>query len=332
MQPQEIGLAFAVGLVVLTAMFLPSSPTGLMSNGEIRAHFQAPDFDGDGISDAADNCPYVSNADQTDSDSDLVGDACEKTVAGECGGTSECFCGDTIVSNYTMVSNLRGQNNETMCTGNGLVLGKSESGKEGPFLNCQNFEITGDGFIATDRHGDVSTGSGILSNNTNVIKPISNCKVQGFVQGILFNGLGNNSLSVSDSEIYNNSTGILTIAGRNVKITRSDIHHNANTGVSFDETPQSEISDSQIHHNGVGVNAGFQTVWNPDLTLVWHSQNNVLRNTIEYNSQYGLIWSGGNYGEISGNIIRNNPVGIYMSVERLPYRTSNADHTGIIHY
>ena len=36
------------------------------------------DGDGDGIADAADNCPSVSNADQADSDGDGAGDACDE--------------------------------------------------------------------------------------------------------------------------------------------------------------------------------------------------------------------------------------------------------------
>ena len=38
------------------------------------------DVDGDGISDATDNCPDTSNADQADSDGDGLGDACDGTI------------------------------------------------------------------------------------------------------------------------------------------------------------------------------------------------------------------------------------------------------------
>jgi len=42
-----------------------------------------PDSDGDGVLDAADNCPLVSNADQTDTDGDGIGDACDPDDDGD---------------------------------------------------------------------------------------------------------------------------------------------------------------------------------------------------------------------------------------------------------
>jgi len=41
------------------------------------------DIDGDGIVNASDNCPSVSNADQLDSDADLLGDACDLDLDGD---------------------------------------------------------------------------------------------------------------------------------------------------------------------------------------------------------------------------------------------------------
>ncbi len=38
------------------------------------------DADGDGIPDAADNCPGVFNPDQADGDGDGIGDACDRSV------------------------------------------------------------------------------------------------------------------------------------------------------------------------------------------------------------------------------------------------------------
>ena len=42
-----------------------------------------PDVDGDGVPDTEDNCLNVANADQTDTDGDGFGDACELTPFGE---------------------------------------------------------------------------------------------------------------------------------------------------------------------------------------------------------------------------------------------------------
>lgn len=44
---------------------------------ENRALESTPDADGDGVSDAADNCPQIANPDQSDRDLDLIGDACD---------------------------------------------------------------------------------------------------------------------------------------------------------------------------------------------------------------------------------------------------------------
>jgi hypothetical protein len=46
-----------------------------------RVIYAPDDFDGDGISDAMDNCPYVWNADQSDKDGDGVGDSCDNCAS-----------------------------------------------------------------------------------------------------------------------------------------------------------------------------------------------------------------------------------------------------------
>lgn len=43
----------------------------------------APDSDGDGVCDVDDNCPDISNADQTDMDNNGVGDACDEDMDGD---------------------------------------------------------------------------------------------------------------------------------------------------------------------------------------------------------------------------------------------------------
>lgn len=58
-------------LTGLCAGLLMSAPPGLAQT--------FPDADADGVPDAEDNCLMVSNADQTDSDEDGFGDACDLT-------------------------------------------------------------------------------------------------------------------------------------------------------------------------------------------------------------------------------------------------------------
>lgn len=44
--------------------------------------FSNQDFDGDGVNNSADNCPFVANLSQSDSNSDSVGDACDQDQDG----------------------------------------------------------------------------------------------------------------------------------------------------------------------------------------------------------------------------------------------------------
>ena len=66
---------------------------------------RAQDADGDGIPDASDNCPLVSNADQADCDQDGVGDACqssESRTTGNMGAFGVGAGGTNVVANGTL--------------------------------------------------------------------------------------------------------------------------------------------------------------------------------------------------------------------------------------
>ncbi len=69
--------------------FLLAHNDGSLSAGDADANEPVvlcwgPDHDGDGVVDAADNCPDVPNADQDDADLDGIGDACAPTPAAQC--------------------------------------------------------------------------------------------------------------------------------------------------------------------------------------------------------------------------------------------------------
>lgn len=83
-----------------------SSPRGAPSGVRLTlvavpADGGGSDADGDGVADAADNCPHVANPDQADADGDGVGDACDlcpNTPAGDsvltdgCSLSQKCPC------------------------------------------------------------------------------------------------------------------------------------------------------------------------------------------------------------------------------------------------
>jgi len=70
------------------------------------AFAQGTDTDGDGIPDAADNCPTTANADQLDCDNDGIGNACEEPIArttGNMGGFGVTGSGAPVTAQGTLV-------------------------------------------------------------------------------------------------------------------------------------------------------------------------------------------------------------------------------------
>lgn len=68
---------------------VPTTFDGTRSCGQVTSLspfglFVPEDTDGDGIADAADNCPAVANPDQRDTDGDGIGDVCDETPGNTC--------------------------------------------------------------------------------------------------------------------------------------------------------------------------------------------------------------------------------------------------------
>jgi formylglycine-generating enzyme required for sulfatase activity len=66
---------------------------------------RAQDSDGDGVPDATDNCPLIANANQSDCDSNGVGDACQSSVARSTGNMGAFGSGVTASGALTGVGN-----------------------------------------------------------------------------------------------------------------------------------------------------------------------------------------------------------------------------------
>jgi hypothetical protein len=70
------------GITIILSSPRTDKQTYLLVISAVPVSDQAPDADGDGVPDASDNCPTISNSSQSDSDGDGVGDACD-----QCPGT-----------------------------------------------------------------------------------------------------------------------------------------------------------------------------------------------------------------------------------------------------
>ena len=72
-------------VVLIAALLLPI--IGDPASSSLPPHRKIPppiaDIDGDGIPDDTDNCYDIANPDQTDSDADATGDACDDTPFGD---------------------------------------------------------------------------------------------------------------------------------------------------------------------------------------------------------------------------------------------------------
>jgi photosystem II stability/assembly factor-like uncharacterized protein len=109
------------------------SPTNMFAVGEggVIVHYTGSDDDGDGKDNYIDNCPTVSNSDQTDTDADGIGDACDNCGNkynpkqgdrdGNCPAppyTSDPQCGDvckTMSPCYVYISSIPDEITDTDC-------------------------------------------------------------------------------------------------------------------------------------------------------------------------------------------------------------------------
>ncbi len=219
-----------------------------------------------------------------------------------------CYCGDTIIGDYTLTENLRGRSGETACPADGLALGLRQPGKDAPTLDCANFEIAGNN----------KTGRGIVVNDSRAIRLIKNCKVHDFEFGVHHSG-GGNGFTLLDSEIYNNRMGVATYASGDILISHNIIRDNSDANIMLDETPRIEISDNLISGSQYGIAPGLQAMWTTDLTAIWPDRQKINRNIIENSSVEGMRIMA-SHSEYQDNIIRNNKSGFIVNLLRAHYR------------
>jgi nitrous oxidase accessory protein NosD len=267
------------------------------------------DFDNDGFDNQDDNCPYVSNSNQTDSDNDGIGDACWHEL-GECGGNIECFCGDIAVDDYVMLTDLRNRDDgSNVCANTGVVVGKY---KDDADVKAINF----------DCGGNLIKGSGvdygIRINNSMKLHDVNNCKISGFDKGVYFGGQAP-AFKIENCELSNNNYGVFVGAGAEVYVTNCEIHDNSN-GILLDETLELEVGNSHIYNNdNLGIQLGCRYLRTSDLDRVIEDNHNIHDNVIENNRGIGLLINSCSHSSFSNNAINNNEVGVYFPLSRVQY-------------
>ena len=150
---------------------------------QIIAGASTVDFDGDGISNATDNCPAVANSNQADSDGDGIGDVCDSIVS-DVSVTKADFpdpitVGSTLTYSIT-VSN-GGPNSalgvvvtDQLPSGVTFVSASSTQGTcTGSAMVSCNIETLANGASAIVTIFVIPTSTGVLSNTANVVSTTS---------------------------------------------------------------------------------------------------------------------------------------------------------------
>jgi len=118
-----------------------SNPRQIDTDGDTLGNACDPDKDGDGIANQSDNCPLVANVDQADADTDGVGDACDQ-------------CPDTAP--FAIVDR-RGCSIDQRCPCDGPRTGKNWK-NHGDFVGCvvlEIFDLKQEGNVTRRQAGDL---------------------------------------------------------------------------------------------------------------------------------------------------------------------------------
>lgn len=147
--------SFLVVLLVLAGLFgalaLISCEGGSKSrSATIPVNDLEGDLDNDGIEDANDNCPTVSNPGQVDTDGDGIGDACE--------GDSDGDGIDSFVDNCPAVPNSDQTDSDGDGIGDACDLDQDGDGIDDTLDNCPNIPNPGQTDTDGDGIGDACTG------------------------------------------------------------------------------------------------------------------------------------------------------------------------------
>ncbi|MBU0980012.1 MAG: right-handed parallel beta-helix repeat-containing protein [Nanoarchaeota archaeon] len=175
-----------------------------------------------------------------------------------CGGSfGTCQCGETVMANVVLTSDLN-------CAGNGLIIGNN-----GITLDCADHIISGPG-VNSDFEGIY------VSNKNNV--HIQNCHVTNYKYGIRLYHADNGF--VEDNVIISNSNGLYMTYSSGNTIQDNQVFFNTGDGIYLGYLDDDNlVEDNAIVGNNYGVRIGS--------TNGGSDNNELARNTVS-NNNYGI--------------------------------------------
>jgi parallel beta-helix repeat protein len=295
--------------------------------------------DGDEVCDSLDNCWYVVNPDQNDTNNNCpsspyasdpqCGDACEVTTI-----PPVVSCGDTITSDTVLTNDLLN------CPVNGIVIGANDI-----TLDCRGHTITGT---------DVYTGILAVSRQNITIK---NCTVQNFTRGIRFDSttqsqlvkntaydnLEGFSLEASNNTLTNNTAnkniwGFILSSSPNNTLTSNTAYNNSGLGFSLSSSSSfNTLTNNTASNNNIGIDlyssSNYNTLTNNTansnslygIRLAYNSNYNTLtNNTANSDNVSGIyLFATSNYNTLISNTANNNDFGFHLHMAHNNTLTSN---------
>lgn len=269
-------------------------------DGATGCTYSCTDSDGDGVPDEIDNCWYVVNANQADSN--LNCPSPPYTSDPKCGDACDVLsCGDTLTSNYTMSDDL------TNCSGTAITIGADDI-----TLDCNDNWIDGTG------SGDV----GIYLNNRQGVT-IKNCNLKEFGFGIQLESGTNNIISdnyfrdtwslavllqtsnnnlVSDNRMWHGFYGIGIDSSSNNNILGNDIN-NTIFCIALDDSSYNNLSGNSLHDCGFyGImlwESGYNNIWSNNFT--YNKIGNAGEGSNSNNNNWNLSYMGNNWDDFADN-------------------------------
>ncbi|MEM4134103.1 MAG: NosD domain-containing protein, partial [Candidatus Micrarchaeia archaeon] len=225
------------------------------------------------------------------------------SFAANCGGSTPCNCGDTIIQDYVMTSDLP-------CSGTALTIGADHI-----TLDCQGYTITHTG-----------SGYGVYADGrTNIT--IKNCNIVGDTN--TYNNHGIYFYSTSNSFILNNNLssnyyGIYLYSSSNNTLSNITASNNYGNGIYLYSSSNNSLFDITASNNNDGIwlesNSNYNTLFditasnnNNGIYLYSSSNNSLFDITASNNYDRGIyLYFNSNYNSISNITASNNNNGIYL--------------------